>query len=602
MALSQQEFETLKARLGSQKTSGLQTSPQSQTPSGGFDVMGALSGKTSFPASMGGAESIAPNIAKTFGNIPSSAMKMVAPVNPFAIDSPANIGANIAGSGSALYDIYKNRGVAQGTKDILGGFADTYLKIGESIYGGLDKAYNALLDDPKKAVADVTTHIAKIGIEDPMLIPTLLYGGGKLTGGKDAISRVGSPVPRGADTNLANIATKTVDVAKSGVSTTYKATTGAGGAILDATQKFAKPLVSKASDVVTPIEKGVRNVLVTSPDKAKIAAKLQAYTAQAEKALADYSQKTPLEMAGEQGQVALSKIQSEMRAVGAKKGALTEKLAGTPIGGEATKILSNFKNDIYSKFGGMITKDGIKQAPQRILKITDPADRKLVETTLSTFERVLKNPTFKNLDDMVDTIQGELYKRKGLTAVPVNSQVESALKGVIKNANDYLKKIGGKEYTQVNISYANRRQVFDLLNKALGQEGNKGASLMKQLFSPSGTASRKLFKAVKDMTGIDLVEEATLAKFVMENIGDVRQASLLEQVLKGQAGSQSSLIGVAAEKILGKIQDPIGKAKRIIQSRTNPKNIKPINPSAKTNARAGATAQSIKNKSKGIIK
>lgn len=72
---------------------------------------------------------------------------MAAPVNPLTTDSPINIGANIAGSGSALYEIYKNRGLA-GAKDILGGFADTYLKVGESIYGGIDKAYNALLDDP----------------------------------------------------------------------------------------------------------------------------------------------------------------------------------------------------------------------------------------------------------------------------------------------------------------------------------------------------------------------------------------------------------------------------------------------------------------------
>ena len=76
-----------------------------------------------------------------------------------------------------------------------------------------------------------------------------------------------------------------------------------------------------------------------------------------------------------------------------------------------------------------------------------------------------------------------------------------------------------------------------------------------------------MFQSIKKYTDIDLVQEATLAKFAMENIGDVRQASLLEQVLKGNATSKSGLIGIAADKVLSKIQDPIGKAKRIAEKK-----------------------------------
>jgi hypothetical protein len=193
------------------KRLGVATEPNGQSSNVGGFAMGVLGGKTSFPASVsGGASDVPANVAKTFGNIPSSAVKLASPVNPFDIESPVNIGANIAKSGSALKDIYADQSPIEGTRNILKGFADTYLKIGESIYGGLDKAYNALLDDPKKAIADVTQQIAKIGIEDPMLIPTIIYGGGQLRGGKDAISNVASNVTRGADTSLSNMASKTV--------------------------------------------------------------------------------------------------------------------------------------------------------------------------------------------------------------------------------------------------------------------------------------------------------------------------------------------------------------------------------------------------------
>ncbi len=207
-------------------------------------------GQPSFPASVGGGIADIPtNVAKTVGNIPSSAIGLakqaVAPVNPFDTQSPINIGSNITKSGSTLVDVYKDRGAVQGTKDILGGFADTYLKLGETIYGGLDKAYNALLDNPKKAISDVTEHIAKIGIEDPLFIPTLLYGGGKGAGAKsDAISTLASPVTRGVDTSLSNI-TKTI---------TQKAEN-----IIDKGLTNTQEVVSKVASKVIPNSASIMN-------------------------------------------------------------------------------------------------------------------------------------------------------------------------------------------------------------------------------------------------------------------------------------------------------------------------------------------------------
>lgn len=170
-------------------------------------IVSAIKGETSFPADENATTAL-PNIARTAGNIPSSAAKLVrgviAPVNPLDTENPVNIGANVSKGASALHDIYKEKGVVQGTKDILGGFADTYLKIGETIYGGIDKAYNALLDNPKEAILKATEHIAKIGIEDPLFIPSLLYGGAKGTGAKtDILTRVS-----GVDTSVSNIANK----------------------------------------------------------------------------------------------------------------------------------------------------------------------------------------------------------------------------------------------------------------------------------------------------------------------------------------------------------------------------------------------------------
>jgi len=354
-----------------------------------------------------------------------------------------------------------------------------------------------------------------------------------------------------------------------------QATTGKGKEILTSVKNRIVPpktpptggigkttVVEKAQDIISPIDKGVKTILTKSKTpKDVLQKKFQDYTTQAEKALADYSQETPLAMAGEKAQAALSKLQSQMTNIGKSKAAITDKLAGTRV--NVRPFVKDIVNTVKERFNLQGTTKGFKEIPYKISKVSDKADIQLIDKVTKAISRA---KTFKQLDDAVDYAQDLLYKRTGLTAVPVNTQVQGVLKNALKDVNNYLKKIGGKDYTQLNIKYANRINTFNKLNKALGQEGNKGAALMKQLFSPNSTATRKLFEAVKKFTGDDLVEEATLAKFVMENIGDFRQASLLEQVITGQATTKSGFIGIAAERILNKLKDPVGKAERLIKN------------------------------------
>lgn len=158
--------------------------------------------KPTFPASEGGASTIGGNVVKTFGNIPSSAARLaqtvIAPVNPANLESPINIGSNIAKSFDVAKDIVKDRGVIQGAKDIAGGFVDTAKNIGGAIAGFGKKA----IENPAQTISD----LAKVGIEDPLLIPSIIYTPSKLAGQRpDAISRLASPLTRGTDTSLMGI-------------------------------------------------------------------------------------------------------------------------------------------------------------------------------------------------------------------------------------------------------------------------------------------------------------------------------------------------------------------------------------------------------------
>ena len=70
----------------------------------------------------------------------------------------------------------------------------------------------------------------------------------------------------------------------------------------------------------------------------------------------------------------------------------------------------------------------------------------------------------------------------------------------------------------------------DELSRVLGADADKGASLMKSLFSPTGERTRRIFQEVYDETGIDLFKEATLARFAGESVGNPNVRSLLKQI------------------------------------------------------------------------
>lgn len=200
-----------------------------------------LRGETTYPAQMNGAQSIPGNLARTAGNIPSSGAKLVrgaiAPVNPLDIHSPINIGSNLVQSAEVGSQIFKDRGLLGGLKDIASGTWDNAKKIfkapGEFIVGMPQKSA-----DERLAFAE---GIAKKGIEDPLLVPSLLYGGPKAAGAKgDAISRTASVVTRGADTSLDAIDNA---ISSRAAQMTAKSETQIDSIVLKNFQKGVKPTI-----------------------------------------------------------------------------------------------------------------------------------------------------------------------------------------------------------------------------------------------------------------------------------------------------------------------------------------------------------------------
>jgi hypothetical protein len=140
------------------------------------------------------------------------------------------------------------------------------------------------------------------------------------------------------------------------------------------------------------------------------------------------------------------------------------------------------------------------------------------------------NPKLKQVDEFIDYAQEVLYKGSQNLTVKTGGRTESVIKGIVADLNKQVKGIAPKSYSTLNSKYADIIDIRNNLNKALGSEATKGGSLMKRVFSPTDAGTKKLFADIQKLTGIDLTDEAVLAKFSMDLFGDARQASLLQQL------------------------------------------------------------------------
>lgn len=162
--------------------------------------------------------------------------------------------------------------------------------------------------------------------------------------------------------------------------------------------------------------------------------------------------------------------------------------------------------------------------------------------------------TKQDADVLIDKVQDALYKGGVDMTIPKGSALDKQLRGILKEYNDALKASLPKEYAVLNEQYSKLIDSLDTINRSLGEvvEGVpvRGASLIKQYFSPSGSKAKEIFDFIKKETNgeVDLAKDATLAKFAGELYDDANVSSLL-----GGLKSVPTTVGGIATKIVEKL-------------------------------------------------
>lgn len=415
-------------------------------------------------------------------------------------------------------------------------------------YGGIENVKDTLYEDPVGAVADASVLLGGAGAAIGKVGTVAEISGLARTG--SAISKAGSLV------DPLKVAGRGLGAIKSGAS---KTTTAMG-------------------DALTPLDDGLVNTLKPEnvrPEmslteravtKQKNLKDLNKYMEQAKRSVSNYSEDNALKLASQKAEDAVAQMDKQLKLYGKTKDMALERIASKPV--DITGIKDSFAEKVSERTGAKFTQRGVVTTPRgQFSTITSATDRGLLTDTYSILKKLESNPTALRTDKAVDALQARLdYAGKNLYE-PVNSQVEALVKDTVRDLNKRVQSMD-ENYRLANKGYSDTKGIREELNKALGLHANKGASLLKRVFSLTDGGTKALFDRIKQRTGIDLIREATLAKFAMESVGDYRQANLLEQLLN--AGkvptSPQGVINRVAEFAIDKAveRNPGNKAIRML--------------------------------------
>jgi hypothetical protein len=317
---------------------------------------------------------------------------------------------------------------------------------------------------------------------------------------------------------------------------------------------------------LSPMSKQTKAIL-SEPDTTT--EDLNKYTQAGKASAQDPRLSTPLEMSAKATEDAFKSLNEQLRAAGKAK---TAAIAG-PLGDAAFNGLDEAKQyastEIANRFGISTETDPESGEPMPVegrIPNLSPSDQALTLKLWQRLNQLPDSPTLRQVNDVVDGLQSDLYGAKQNVFQPVNGRVEGLFKSVTSKLSSALSDQAGPEYSVPNSFYAQNADLRDWMNKQLGSEGNKGGALMKRVFSPSDAGTKENFAQIKALTGVDLIKEATLAKLAMDNSGDPRSASMLAQL--NLLAPKSSILRALPNYVLDWLFNPERVAQGMVAGHT----------------------------------
>jgi len=250
---------------------------------------------------------------------------------------------------------------------------------------------------------------------------------------------------------------------------------------------------------------------------------------------------TALEHGTKSVQSALTIMEKVLNDTGSQIGQFRKKVSTYKASiDDVNKIDAAFNNEL-SKLNLEVKNGTIKQKPGTVTRVNSDAEIKVLNDLFGELQTVKQSPSLEKLIDLRNLFDSRINFAK--SSREVSSSLDPASRNIRKQIADTAATIVGKSEAGNLTKYS---EFIDAYNELKSFTDRKAGAefLLKQVLSEKGATSREIIQTIKDITGIDLMDDAVMASIATDLIGNSRQKSLFRQeITKAGLDTKAALTG-----------------------------------------------------------
>jgi len=235
---------------------------------------------------------------------------------------------------------------------------------------------------------------------------------------------------------------------------------------------------------------------------------------------------TPYEFGGQRVQSAVDELYRINNETGSAIGQTRQKLATVKAPSTSVQAVDNTFKEGLEKLNLTIRNGQVVQKPGTIAKTGAAGDIKVLNDLYAEFLKFKQSPTLRNMIDLRSLVDGKINFAKG--AREASNSVDPFSRSFRSSLADEASTLVGKTGAGDLAKYSEFMDALATLESYTGRKAG-GEYLLRLVLSGRGGDARKIIATVKELTGIDLMNDATLMTVVTDLLGNKNTKNLFRQ-------------------------------------------------------------------------
>lgn len=254
---------------------------------------------------------------------------------------------------------------------------------------------------------------------------------------------------------------------------------------------------------------------------------------------------TPLEYGAKSVDDAVTRMEQMISDTGSDIGSFRRKIGTYKANIDDIGRIEKSFDEQLSKLNLEVRNGEIRQKPGTVTRTNSEKELSVLNDLYADFQTVKQSPDLERLIDLRNLFDGKINFSK--TSRDVSGSLDPLSRTVRKSIAEVAEEIVGKSEASNLDKYHRFMDAYSELKSFTDRKAGP-EFLLKQVLSDKGGRAREVIQTIKEITGIDLMDDATMATIATDLIGNSRQKGLFRQEI--------AKAGLDAEAALG--GDPSG--------------------------------------------